>query len=237
MAFFGLFNYQEALPIVFHVFSKTADNMVQHLTDCHSDVHGHIFHVANMCERPSGELILDLTYSQAWTFGSPPFGDLIASRGIMRFTLDLERGKASSERLTSQDAGPVEFVCVNPNFVGNPDYRFFYGLGFDGVDDKARLVKFDLQNQHATPLAARGLDGSLLWASEPQFVPEPGAGEEGGVLLCPVTDEAAGVSFLLVVDPATMKEVARVSAPMVVNNGLHNRFVPDGTASPYPIIF
>jgi len=151
----------------------------------------------------------------------------------------LKSGTATSEKLTAE---PEEFACVNPRFLGNPDYRFIYGVKFDEPDaskfgNKTRLFRFDLQARQSMPLQVKGARGSLLWASEPQFIANPTSSrEEDGVLLCPVVDEDSEQSFLLLVDPRTMTEVARVSSPIDINAGLHNRWVPDAAVHD-PIIF
>merc|ERR1719352_960558 len=141
--FFGLYNYED-VPIVFHVFAKNEDGSLAKVVDCEADVPGHLFHIANMCEKPDGGLLLDLTYSKGWKYGSKPVIDT-DNNCIRRFHLDLKSGTATSEKLTAE---PEEFACVNPRFLGNPEYRYIYGLSFDQKEeDKTRLFKFDLQTR------------------------------------------------------------------------------------------
>jgi beta,beta-carotene 9',10'-dioxygenase len=58
-------------------------------------------------------------------------------------------------------------------------------------------------------------------------VPAPGAGrEDTGVLLSVVLDPAAGTSFLLILDAATLGEIARARVPHHIPFGFHGNFFP-----------
>ncbi len=64
----------------------------------------------------------------------------------------------------------------------------------------------------------------MCW--EPVFVPRPGAtAEDSGVLLSTLT-QADGRTALLVLDAASLQEVARAVMPYGVPNGFHGCFVP-----------
>lgn len=115
----------------------------------------------------------------------------------------------------------LELPCVHPALVGRP-YRYAYtvraaaGCMMDG------LLKLDM---HARTALAWGAPGCA--PSEPVFVPRPrpggaaGAGaapalegdEDDGVVLSVVTDQAAGGSFLLVLDARRFTELARAHFP------------------------
>ena len=61
-------------------------------------------------------------------------------------------------------------------------------------------------------------------------MPRPGGtDEDDGVLLSVVIDSTGeGASYLLILDGATLDEVARVAAPHVVNTGLHAHWYQPG---------
>ena len=60
---------------------------------------------------------------------------------------------------------------------------------------------------------------------KPVFVAAPGAAEEDeGVLLSVVFDAGKGTSFLLVLDAATLDELARAKAPHHIPYGFHGQF-------------
>lgn len=230
--FFNIFKYEETQPMKFHVFRKCQDASLEHAIDCNAEVDGHTFHVVNCFENPSGEVVCDVTYERKWLMDSRD----VEQGCIMRFVLDINAGRAANEKLTS---APQEFACVNPMFFGKSNYRYIYGLTWEESvkDSKAKLFKFDLRTQVATP--ASNVDKKPLWATEPQFVPDGSGDEDGGVVICPCTDSDEPSSFLLVLDPRTMEEVARISAPMILNDGLHNLFVPEAssTSAPYLLKF
>ena len=85
------------------------------------------------------------------------------------------------------------------------------------------VVKVDTTSGESVAWALRGYS-----ASEPQLVPRPaeGADEDDGVLLVPANEIAAERSWLLVLDARDLRELARLPAPIEVNTGLHNLFVP-----------
>jgi len=86
------------------------------------------------------------------------------------------------------------------------------------------VVKVDTASGEIVTWALHGYS-----ASEPQMVPHPGdrAAEDEGVLLIPANEIAQERSWLLVLDARNLKELARLPAPIEVNTGLHNLFVPE----------
>ena len=59
------------------------------------------------------------------------------------------------------------------------------------------------------------------------FVADPGAkAEDAGVLLSVVLDADQGASFLLVLDAASLDEIARAEAPHHIPFGFHGQFAP-----------
>ena len=57
------------------------------------------------------------------------------------------------------------------------------------------------------------------------FVAEPGAeAEDAGALLSVVLDASSGSSFLLVLDAATLDELARAEVPRHIPFGFHGQF-------------
>jgi len=64
------------------------------------------------------------------------------------------------------------------------------------------------------------------YPGEPVFVRRPdGSDEDDGVVLSVVLDATAGRSFLLVLDAASMSELARAEAPHHIPFGFHGQFV------------
>ena len=60
---------------------------------------------------------------------------------------------------------------------------------------------------------------------EPVFVARPdGSAEDDGVLLSVTLDGRSGRSFLLVLDAATLRELARAEVPHHIPFGFHGQF-------------
>jgi torulene dioxygenase len=123
----------------------------------------------------------------------------------------------------------LEFANCNPRYLQKP-YRFVYSFAFTKEPDEVPtcldphlIVKVDTATGRTLTWALEGYS-----ASEPQFVPRPdGEEEDDGVLLVPANDIAAEKSWLLVLDAKDLREVARLSAPIEINTGLHNMYIPD----------
>ena len=139
---------------------------------------------------------------------------------FLRYELDLEKGTAVE--LTDLSGAEEDFATVNPHYWGRP-YNVFWAVRWLRHDGRTIIVKHDISAGTATPWQVP----ESLSASEPVFVPAPGAGrgEDDGVLLVPVLDGADESSALLVLNATTMRPVARLRAPVVMNQGLHNLWV------------
>jgi carotenoid cleavage dioxygenase-like enzyme len=82
------------------------------------------------------------------------------------------------------------------------------------------VVRIDLESRSAKAWTEEG-----YFPGEPVFVAAPGATEEDeGVLLSVVFDSSKGTSFLLVLDAATLDELARAEAPHHIPYGFHGQF-------------
>ncbi|MFD8072235.1 carotenoid oxygenase family protein [Streptomyces sp. NPDC059718] len=135
-------------------------------------------------------------------------------------------GAVTAERLGEE---PMELPRIDYGRCNGRPYRFAYGVGSrDGRGEHFtdQLVRLDTAD-----------GGTVTWSQEdcypgePVFVAAPEAGEEGeGVVLSVVLDAAAGSSFLLVLDAATFRELARAEVPHAVPFGFHGIF-SGGTAA------
>lgn len=147
---------------------------------------------------------------------------------LVRLTLP-EGGGAVAMRTLSDT--PIELPRIDyPRRQGRP-YRFVWGNGQAGRDFLDSIVKLDL----AAPADAnaRVWHEPGLWPGEPVFVRRPGAeAEDDGVLLSVVLDETAERSFLLVLDAADLREIARAIVPEIVTFGFHGNFLADGDDGP-----
>ena len=226
--FFGLFD-SEDVPFEFWVYRvDREDGSVRHLADVvdAGGAPGHIWHLANAFERVDGDtgntsIIIDASVA-------PNLIDEDAR--LVRFTIDLANGGSVTRRPVARATDPpAEFLNVNPAYL-KKEARYVYALGGLPYSDGSFLLKADAGDATAAGERRWGpIPGH--WPSEPVFVPRPGgADEDDGVLLSVVIDSTTGegASYLLVLDGATLDEVARVAAPHVVNVGLHAHWYQPG---------
>ncbi|RWN59082.1 carotenoid oxygenase family protein [Mesorhizobium sp.] len=106
-------------------------------------------------------------------------------------------------------------------------YRCVWGTGQSEADSFLdTIAKIELSA--TAPATVTTWTESGCYPGEPVFVARPAGGEEDdGVLLSVVLDAGAGTSFLLVLDAATLAELARASVPHHVPFGFHgNYFAP-----------
>ena len=113
---------------------------------------------------------------------------------------------------------PLDFPRINYRAHNGRPYRYAYGAG--ATEDQvplATVTKVDVEQGEATVWARED-----CFPGEPVFIPAPdGTAEDDGVLLSVVFDALRGSSFLLVLDAATMEELARAQAPHRVPFGFH----------------
>ena len=152
--------------------------------------------------------------------------DLIPEGLLERCTIDLNAGTMRSERLSERCC---EFAMVNPRREG-----LFSRYGWmavaereTGNDPLQAFKKLDLVNgeRKVWSAAPRG------FVSEPVMVPRsmpvgsPEPAEDDGWVLGMVWNGARCASDLVILDAASMEELAVVELPLAIPYGLHGSFV------------
>ena len=122
-----------------------------------------------------------------------------------------------------RDLAPVAMELPRINYeahAGKP-YRYVWGTGIQlSGDFLDSIVKIDAETGEVARWYAQG-----LYPGEPVFVPAPNAtAEDDGVLLSVVLDIDNDVSFLLVLDAATLEEKARAEAPHAIPFHFHGNY-------------
>jgi carotenoid cleavage dioxygenase-like enzyme len=121
-----------------------------------------------------------------------------------------------SERLID---APFELGRINYGRCNERPYRYVWGAGI-GKRFLESIVKADVVEQTSTSWAEDG-----CYPGEPVFVAAPNAEhEDEGVLLSVVLDSNKGNSFLLVLDAASLRELARAEVPHYIPFGFHGQF-------------
>jgi carotenoid cleavage dioxygenase-like enzyme len=166
--------------------------------------------VADICTFPDAGIVGDL-YMDRLRAGKP-----VAQPSLERFRVSPGSGSVTIERLVDES---IELPRINYGRCNERPYRYTWGVGSAGgwFD---RIVKADVVERGSTTWAEDG-----CFPGEPVFVAAPEAeGEDEGVLLSVVLDGGSGNSFLLVLDAASLDEVARAEVPHHIPFGFHGQF-------------
>jgi carotenoid cleavage dioxygenase-like enzyme len=136
---------------------------------------------------------------------------------LRRFHLRPGQGTVTYERLI--DAS-LELAQINYARNNERPYRFAWGVGATKGHWVDRIVRADVVNRTSTEWHEPD-----CWPGEPVFVGRPDAtDEDDGMLLSVVLDGRRNTSFLLVLDAATLAEVARAEVPHHIPFSFHGRF-------------
>ena len=143
--------------------------------------------------------------------------DLIPAGLLERCRLNLTTGTVSSERLSERCC---EFAMVNPSQQGLAARYAWMAVAEReaGNDPLQAFKKLDLHSgeRRVWSAAPHG------FVSEPLMVPRPGASaEDDGWLLAVVWNGERSGSDLVILDAASMAEVAMVELPLAMPYGLH----------------
>jgi beta,beta-carotene 9',10'-dioxygenase len=199
------------------------------------------FHHINAFDRPGtfddggdddggDTVVLDLsTYPDATVVDAFRLDRLRAGRAIpvprpTRFTVALDGGGRVTSRQLSVEPLELPRVAV----PAGREHRFVFGCGAvdaAGTNFLDQLVRVDCATGAALTWNEPG-----TYPGEPVVVARPaGAGgtgaEDDGVVLSVALDAAAGTSCLLVLDAATLTELARATVPHAIPFGFHGGFI------------
>jgi beta,beta-carotene 9',10'-dioxygenase len=172
--------------------------------------------VVDLCVFPDPGIVEDL-YLERLRDGKP-----VAEPQVRRFRIDPARGTVGDELLVERG---FDLPRINYGRCNERPYRYAWGVG-NGESGwwLEVIVKADLERRETTIWSEPG-----CFPGEPVFVAKPGAdGEDEGVLLSVVLDATAETSFLLVLDAATLEELARAEAPHTIPFGFHGQFANAG---------
>ena len=188
---------------------------------------GFVFHHLNAWEEGDDVVIESIYYADFPSIG--PEDDFrsidftLLPEGLLeQCRINIASGTQTTQRLSERCC---EFAMVNPTREGLP-CRFAWMAVTEresGNDPLQAIKKLDLQSgdRMVWSAAPRG------FVSEPLMVPRPGAsGEDDGWVLCLVWNGARCASDLVILDAASMAEVAVLELPLAVPHGLHGSFAP-----------
>ncbi len=161
--------------------------------------------------------IIDQLYLAPLRAGSP----ITATGKLTRFHIPLASEAPVTHRPLAEV--PLELPRINYESRAGKSYRYVWGTGVEAKGDFLdSILKIDTATGAATSWHSPG-----LYPGEPVFVPHPSANsEDDGVLLSIVLDTGKERSFLLVLDAASLSEVARAGTPYAIPFHFHGNYFP-----------
>ena len=183
---------------------------------------GFVFHHLNAWEEGGDVVVESIFYADFPSIGpeddfrSVNF-ELLPEGLLEQSRINLGDGTVGTLRLSERCC---EFAMVNPEREGLP-CRFAWMAVAEreiGNDPLQAIKKLDLKSgeRRVWSAAPRG------FVSEPVMVPRPGAtAEDDGWVLCLVWNGARCASDLVILDAASLAEVALLELPLAVPHGLH----------------
>ena len=188
---------------------------------------GFVFHHLNAFEE-GDELVVDSIYYADFPSIGPDVDfrqvdfESIPEGQLVRCRINLTEGSVTSELLEERTC---EFAMVNPARQGLDAHVSWMAVAERerGNDPLQAIKKLDLRTGEGRVWSAapRG------FVSEPMMVPRPGAtAEDDGWVLCLVWNGARCASDLVILDAASMAEVAVLELPLAVPHGLHGSWAP-----------
>ncbi len=188
---------------------------------------GFVFHHLNAWEEGETVAVESIYYADFPSIGpdvdfrSVDF-DLLPEGLLEQCRINLADGTVSTIRLSERCC---EFAMVNPEREGLPcRYGWMAVAERDtGNDPLQAIKKLDLLSgeRRVWSAAPRG------FVSEPLMVPRAGASaEDDGWVLCLIWNGARCASDLVILDAASMEELAVLELPLAIPYGLHGSFVP-----------
>ena len=188
---------------------------------------GFVFHHLNAFEEGE-ELVVDSIYYDDFPSIGPDVDfrqvdfETIPAGQLVRCRIHLDTGAVRKELLEERTC---EFATVNPARQGLEARISWMAVAERerGNDPLQAIKKLDLSagEGQVWSAAPRG------FVSEPLMVPRPGASaEDDGWVLCLVWNGARCASDLVILDAASLAEVAVLELPLAVPHGLHGSFAP-----------
>jgi all-trans-8'-apo-beta-carotenal 15,15'-oxygenase len=192
---------------------------------------GFVFHHVNAWEERDELVLTSIFYADFPSIG-PDMDfreidfNLIPEGLLERCTIDLTSGSVQSERLSERCC---EFATVNPAHEGLASRYAWMAVAEreTGNDPLQALKKLDLVSgeRQVWSAAPRGFVSEPVMVPRPATADSPAPAEDDGWVLCLIWNGARCASDLVILDAASMAEVAVLELPLAIPYGLHGSFV------------
>jgi beta,beta-carotene 9',10'-dioxygenase len=218
------YRWEPERGLVFHVVEKDTGRLVRTATADATFAFHHVNAFADG-DRVAVDLIaypdatiIDQLYLAQLRASAP----ITATGTLTRFHVPLANDAPVTRRILADV--PLELPRINYERHAGKPYRYVWGTGIQTRGDFLdSIVKINVGTGTVATWHAAG-----LYPGEPVFVPAPSAAaEDDGVLLSVVLDIAKQHSFLLVLDAASLAEMARAAAPHAIPFHFHGNFFPN----------
>jgi all-trans-8'-apo-beta-carotenal 15,15'-oxygenase len=182
--------------------------------------------------QPNGSLVIESIYYADFPSIGPDTDfrtidfNLIPEGLLERCTIDLAAGTVQTERLSERCC---EFAMVNPRREGLSCRYGWMAVAEreTGNDPLQAIKKLDLVSgeRRVWSAAPRGFVSEPLMVPRPTPAGGPAPAEDDGWVLTLIWNGARCASDLVILDAATMDELAVVELPLAIPYGLHGSFV------------
>ena len=207
--------------LVFHIIEKDSGRLVRTATaeatfafhHVNAFAHGDGIEV-DVIAYPDATII-DQLYLARLRAGTP----ITATGRLTRFRIPFANDVPVTQQTLSDM--PLELPRIDYRRCAGKPYRYVWGTGVATEGDFLdSIVKVDTATGRADAWHLAG-----LYPGEPVFVPSPAQeAEDDGVLLSVVLDIDGDRSFLLVLDAASLNELARAEAPHAIPFHFHGNY-------------
>jgi len=143
---------------------------------------------------------------------------------VKRFVLPWSSDASISTELLSDPHMATDFTTINPRFVGK-QHCFFWGVRWFAVDRTSfasmAIAKHDLCGSEPGRWSRKH-----WYPSEPTFIPstDASATEDQGLLVFTALNGETKMSYLIVLDAATMRTVSEVGPFPPIGFTIHGEF-------------
>ncbi len=225
----GLYDWHPGKGVCFFLMDKK-NGVLAHIAETEAFF---FFHIVNAFEE-NGDVVLDMT-----AYDTPAIldafhldrlqhaGNALPGGQLRRYRIPAREGRKHSGTITPEtiSGDAHEFPRIHTAHYGQSTCSYVYACGIqspaaDGFYNQ--LVKLDVRRGTAAYWREEG-----CYPGEPVFTAAPRARrEDEGVILSLVLDTRSDASFLLVLDAAAFREVARVKTPLRIPFGFHGEYFP-----------
>lgn len=196
-------------------------------------------HIANTYENATG-VVMDLGVFTEIPFSDSP--ELTIAKFVNKTARDTQTSRGEFRRYHFHTAGPLngsttyqslsvpgrqtDFFKINPHYNGRHYCYTYMSEWFHDDQSYASLavLKQDLCKDTKTYWYRKN-----TYPGEATFIPRPGgasAPEDEGILVFPALDGIKRISLFVVLDAATLQELAVVELPQHIPFTAHGQFVP-----------